>query len=221
MAVVFLLPVANGLFFDPTVGNVVIGGALVDRTRAWEAVDDPVGSPDDDTSYAAFHSSPGVESAGGRYSFVFQRPQDVGVTNIKEIQLLTLQFRSRKGAIGAGDPICTGFVSRPTPAATVQFADTFFPTTSYQDFISTWTTNPILNAPWTAADLNGGLFEFGIVRGAGGEQFIRNTQIFLKLDYTTLDWVPFPPGEDDWSTTGKATGTWGTQVVATGGWTKV
>lgn len=139
----------------------------------WESVDDPVGSPDDDTTYSSRADSDGDQM------FTFNTPaisgtiNSVSVTTRYRAGASTFVLLTRVLRVGGTDYYGSGAVVSST---------------SYVTTTTTWVTNPRTGVAWTANDVNGvggnAIQQFGL-RGqvlASGES-TRLTQIYLTIDY--------------------------------------
>jgi hypothetical protein len=141
-------------------------------------VDDPIGTPDDDTTYISKDDSSGAQD------FTFAAFAITNGSTINSVQLIA-RCRERD----ADDVLqLTGRlqVNSTDYAATSQnVADG----ATYGDYTFTWATNPNTAVAWTEADVEGTsaapLQEFGVnVASIAAGEGIRCTQVFARVDYT-------------------------------------
>jgi len=154
MAITFLYPAA----VSGDNANWTLTGAATKP----EAVDDPAGAPDDDTSYIECTSTAGAEEP---ITFTFsQMPDAVAVTSV------TIHFRSRLTA-GSGTHHCL----MNGTAGTNQVL-----TGSYADKSDVFTTDPLTSGAWSVIGVN------AIVAGVNQintSMTARCTQIYLEVDF--------------------------------------
>lgn len=141
-------------------------------------VDDPVGTPDDDTTYILGDGDLG--GSGGSSRFTSASPTiPAGSTSISV--LVKWRYRETAGNVSAVGLL---FVN-----STQYTGSTCENTGTYVDCSSTWATNPNTAAAWTVDDVNGTgaapLQQFGhTLSGIGAGEDARVTQVYLEIDYT-------------------------------------
>lgn len=137
----------------------------------WEACDDPIGSPDNDTTYIS-SASPNQRNLFTFTAFSFSSDS---VNNV------ALKFRARLNPIGAGTMRAVLRVN-----GTDYFVSQAL-TNSYADYTATWTTNPNTGNTWLEADVFGTgsnpLQQFGVDSNTGAHPEFRATQAYLVADF--------------------------------------
>lgn len=213
MPTLILLPVINGAFFNDD--GVNINGFEVDKARAWEAVDDPVGAFDDETVSVATASYVQLVGTGGkRWSFKFQPPSQAGAQNIASISRVDLFWVARRAAAGTGATLAP-FISN---AGSLSDASQTAMTTSYVGRVRSMTTDPVTGQPWNLTDFENQTIEAGVVRGATGNSTARCTQLYLSLEYDILPWATQQTGEGNWAAQEGAGGSWTSIPAGYGTW---
>ena len=168
MATQTRLPIANGsaaIYWMASAGNV------------WGCVDDPVGTPDDDTTY-------GYETNSGSHFFYFT-PFAISSTSISKV---TVTARCRE--TGIGDPGNWAILPRLYVNGTIYDGTQQTLASAFDNYTSDWLTNPDTAAAWTEDDVEGAglnpLEEFGgrLVLLAGAKNG-RCTQIYITVDYAS------------------------------------
>lgn len=158
MPVEYMIPDGDGNY---------TGGTASGCSNDWECLDDPVDSPDDDSTHVAI-------SLTGRASVTFPNYQSGG-----QINSVAIAARARTQNFDAGNMLA--------PFLRVSLADYDGSdsglTTSYQDFSQVWATNPDTGAVWTYDDLD--TLEAGALFTAGGLQTCRITQLYAAVNYTS------------------------------------
>ena len=137
----------------------------------WDKVDDPQGSPDEDSTY--------VEQSGSTYYrdlYNLSAPTGSGTINYIKVWY---RFR-RPGTTGTAylkPAIKTGGTAYEGTADT-ENADTY-KNGSYQ-----WTTNPYTGVAWTWDDLTSLQAGVSLMNSGGGARKSRCTQLYVEVDYT-------------------------------------
>lgn len=139
-------------------------------------VDDPIATPDDASTYLY------KEDANANALFTFAA---FSVPTGSTIIRLTIHFRAQNA--GAGDSNSIG--GRLRINSTQYNASLNGLTSSWDDYSSTWTTNPATGAAWTVDDINGigsnPVQQFGFLAGgisAGERQEV--TRTYIEVEYT-------------------------------------
>lgn len=169
MATQTRVPTGNGATTDFT----AVGAATV-----WEACDDPVGSPDDSTTYGL------LAAANGSHYFTFSPPSIPAGSTINSVTVV-----SRNEAVGSSwtssNNVRVGGANFSSATSTVST------TVGFVDHSRSWLTNPATTLAWTVDEINGtagsnNLEQFGTtVTGnttAGDEAQV--TQVYMIIDYT-------------------------------------
>ena len=137
-------------------------------------VDDPIGTPDDDSTYIFKQDSAGKQTS----TFV---AFDISASSITKLITFSRHRVTAGGGVGLGHSIWVNGTVYNTTLATIS-------STSYADGTVDWLTNPNTSSPWTEADIEGvganPLEEFGVRAfniTAGKE--IRATQTYATVDY--------------------------------------
>jgi len=158
-------------------------------TYVHEALDDPVGEPDEWSSNVAgnlFGSGAGGagDNASLKLRFAFE-PLPVA----SSIASVTLVHRSRYGGTSTRD----GVRWRPFlyVNGTQYNGDLITLTNSFTDYSQTWETNPRTNAPWSPADVNqleGGVLDNNDAGTGSGYPWVFRviTQIYLRVVFDAL-----------------------------------
>ncbi len=157
--------------------GTVVGNKLASSTGKTEAnlyqdVDDPIGSPDDASSYLYWTSSP----ASGLFSFA-----NPAIPSGSTINFVRVFFRGYTGASGFIAPnIKVGGAEYP------DYGNMLLPDQHWVDFTDDWLTNPRTGSPWTVADINGNggnaLQAFGYMTLSTTEEHV--TQTYLTIEIT-------------------------------------
>lgn len=139
----------------------------------WEDVDDPIGTPDDDTSYIS-HATSFQEQLFAFTAFA--------ITS-SAIASVTVSAVCREVSSADANDISLGLRVN----GTYYNGSNKSLTTSYATYTTTWLTNPNTGSSWIEADVEGTganpLQEFGIsTRSVTVEK--RCTQIYITVDYT-------------------------------------
>jgi hypothetical protein len=160
-----------------SVSSVWQVGAGSDRV---DAVDDPVGSPDDDTTYV-------FDDAGGqrqRWSFsVFTVPGGSTVDNV----IVTGRCRYT----GTAGDVILGMRNETDTGTSENFpADYSTLITTYANYTRTFTLNPWTAGAWTVNQVNGEgstanrLANMSLRSGGLTASAVRCTQVYLTVTYT-------------------------------------
>ena len=141
----------------------------------YAAIDDPVGNPDDDTTYIYTSDQYSIQ----RFTF---NAISITPTSINSVKIF---YRAKKTSANEttlkGVLYVEGTDYYETNPVTL--------TTDYQDFTTTeWLTNPKSGVAWTEEDIeaSGGtnrLTRFGLYKPSGNE--MRCTQIYMIVNYET------------------------------------
>lgn len=138
-------------------------------------VDDPIGTPDEDSSFIS-------AAAGASHHFTFTA---FAITSSAVAKVsVTGRAKINSGAVTFRPYVVTG--------TTIRIGATHSPTTSYADFTTDFLTNPAHGGAWTEDEVEGAsgtaannLTAFGPnVTGIAGAEEIRVTQIYSTVDYT-------------------------------------
>ena len=164
------LPTGNG-----TASNWTVSGC----SNAWDCVDDPIGTPDDLTTYLY------IQNSGANRRFTFAN-FDITSTSIISLTVTARCTRTAYGAVSVRGQILTTGVGGISSTATEQGVGTGW---AYYTF--TWTTNPATQSPptaWTEADIEGTgpspLTEFGMTTlGLDSGEDIKCTQVYATVNY--------------------------------------
>jgi hypothetical protein len=159
----------------PTGDGTGAGYTASGAASVWEAVDDPVGTPDDDTTY-------GVKADGNSLHELTFAAFAIDASAVNFLQVL---FRAR---LLTGDALTGRAILRVGGNAYTTTAPTNNLTDAYDDYTHDYLTNPDTGLAWTEADIEGSgsnpLQEYGVRNqstGAGEE--IRLTQCYATVDY--------------------------------------
>lgn len=153
-------------------------------TQTWQTagtytdVDDPVGAPDDDTTYILADGDGGGSGTFARFAYATPTVP-AGSTSISVRVILRAK-------------VTTGTVAsalRVLVNSTTYTASAHDLTGSYVDYSDTWATNPNTAAAWTVDDVNGSgaapLQEIAFsASGIGAAEDARFTQFYLEITYT-------------------------------------
>jgi hypothetical protein len=162
------LPDGDGAYTDWG----IIGG----QPTRWQSVDDPVGAPDDSTTYIN-------SSIVNRNSFTFQ---NLSESSILAVNWVAVTVRARRESGGS---------------ATLQIfyrqGGTNYDNANSQSLTTTWTayslagwnytTNPATGAAWNESSINN--MEWGVYRSAG-DRGIRVTQIYVTVNFNSSNTPP-------------------------------
>lgn len=146
-------------------------------------VDDPVGTPDEDTSYI---NKSGAGAAPQDFTFT---AFDISSSAIASITV-TLRTRVAAGVVST--------IVRIKVNGTAYTTGSIATSGSYTNKTNTWLTNPNTGVDWTEADVEGTganpLQEFGVSSGSqGAGEEIRCTQAYITVDYTPASsFIPYP-----------------------------
>lgn len=142
----------------------------------FEDVDDPIGTPDDDTTYIS------IAESGGAQQFTFSA---FDIPNGATINSVSVLFRCKSpngGDVTLRPRVRVGGTDNGHSPLTM--------TTSYANYTRSFTTNPVTTVAWTEADVEGTganpLQEFGVTDSgsiSAGES-VQCTQIYATVDYT-------------------------------------
>lgn len=160
---------------QPTATGTANAWALGAGADKVDAVDDPIGTPDDDTTYIS--ETTALDAQG--YTFpVFS------LGAVASIEKVSVHTRVRTTVAGTGT-----FRPRLRVNGTVYGGTDVNPTDSYVDRVEDWVTNPDTGAAWVQADLEGtGLNQLQQMyirtTSIGTSVEFRCTQIFLRCTYT-------------------------------------
>lgn len=159
MSTAYLLPVANGSYTQ---------FALSGCAAAWQCVDDPVGSPDDSTTYLS------AANSTKRQSVVVAE-----YNNGHTIHSITVHARIAQ-VFFAG----TGYLLVRIGGVDYESAGKVLPrddSGTFSDYSETWTTNPATGLAWTFTDL--AALEIGLRAVQVAISTTRLTQIYVAVDY--------------------------------------
>lgn len=141
----------------------------------WDKVDE-YPAPDDSTTY--------ITSTATNYEtdlYNLSDPQSQTVTEVKDIQSITIYFRVNYTADPANQPAAAESVIKtedtvvPSPAVTVTSAN--YTTLSY-----TWRGNPVTGKPWTWDEMT--QLQAGVsLKGGNGHRAINCTQVYVSVNY--------------------------------------
>ncbi|MCK4828395.1 hypothetical protein KA005_72365 [bacterium] len=140
-----------------------------DAGTKWSEVDDPVGSPDDDTSY--------METVDTNKAQGFDTYPAITAISITSV---TIHFRCKE--IG-GNAFAK---AKLRVSGTVYLGDAKTLTVSYDDFSQIWTENPNTSSAWTEAEIEGGdALQEWIIESAGLDagETCRCTQVYMVVHY--------------------------------------
>lgn len=167
-----------------TLTRVPTGDSAVDNgwsastgTSKWAMVDDPVGTPNDDTDYVF------ASAANLNQLFTFD---PITIPRGSVVVGVSVTFRVRRTAtsVNANPRIRVG--------GTTYEGATAVPGSTYANRTVDWLTNPKTLLAWTADDINGvgsnALQEFGFAntQTTAGED-VRVTQAYLTVVYTEIN----------------------------------
>lgn len=177
MALQQRLPTANG--DDDSWGEVSASPQV-------ECVNDPIGSPNDDTDFVLSTAD------GDRMSFEYTA---FSITPVS-ITRVSVFGRCRSGA---GTPAVRFYL---TIGGTRFFGSNHTLSTSWANFQTDWTTDPSTTAAWTESGVETGIQEFGIESVSGSADGSGCTQIYIEVEFTeagggrtTKNTRSFPLGE--------------------------
>ncbi len=152
--------------------NVSVSGAWstvgCGGSKAYQCVDDPIGSPNNSTDYIRVQNSPGNGAIFGFSPFTI--PSGVTVQFVRVTYVATVNIGSAdiQAALRVSGTIYT------QPMA--QVLTTAWPTYSYN-----WAVNPGTSTSWTVAEVNGSALQgMGVVSGNGDESV---TQVYVTVVY--------------------------------------
>lgn len=205
-----LLPDETGFYRE---ANVQPGNMPVNQSHT--VVDDPIGANDGDSSFLGFT----VDSI--RTSLKFPAPNLSGAANILDIDHVDVHLLGRRTAIGTGPPNYRLFVYDNGSQLLYDHGLALALTTSYADYKTTFTTNPLSGSAWDKNHFNARRIEFGMFREPEGfEQAIRFTQVYIEIWYNPATWSTQPPATGSWGASPTGSGTWITAEHPGGSWTK-
>lgn len=155
-------------------GNVTLGWQ-VNTGSHFEAVDDPVGSPDDDTTYVF------TTVSGQRDNFTFSAFTVPSGATINSVQVI-----GRLKYVGTASDFRLNIVNE---GGTVSEDTDRSATSTYADYTRTLTTNPWTAAAWTVNEVNSegstaNRLDKMEVRSIAPNTDVRCTQLYLLVDYT-------------------------------------
>jgi hypothetical protein len=161
MALIYALP-------DPSSTIDHVGFTVAGAGNAYLALKDPVGSPDDDTTYVW------TTTANAYLVILMAIPAGILIVNS-----VTVNVRVRAVTVGQGPQtspyIKLGGNKFASPSSTAL-------TTSYQDIAYAWATNPNTGLAWQPADLYAaGGISGGILDQAQTDE-TRMTQAYITID---------------------------------------
>ena len=161
------LPTGNGGATNWTVSGC---------SNAWDCVDDPIGTPDDLTTYLY------IQNSGANRRFTFPA-FSITSTSIISLTVTARCTRTAYGAVSLQGEIKVNGVGATTNDAPAQGVGTGW---AYYTF--TWATNPATSLAWVEADIEGVgasyLIEFGM-QPSGLELYedIKCTQVYATVNY--------------------------------------
>lgn len=142
-------------------------------TSNYQCVDDPPGSPDDDTTRLQLAAS--TNNTRDSYQLT-----DYGAGGtINSIKVIA---RIRKNVAGSNNATARLFLRISSTDYDGDTLHNISPDGAYANYEQTWTTNPNTSAAWTDADLDA--LEAGLLLVAAGDAQVRFTQIYTEVDYT-------------------------------------
>jgi hypothetical protein len=160
-----------------SVSSVWLVGAGSDRV---DAVDDPVGSPDEDTTYV-------VDDVGGqRQRWTFSAFTVAGGSTINSVAVT-----GRCRYTGTAGEVILGMRNESDTGTSEDFpADYSTLTTSYTNYTRTFTTNPWAGGAWTVNQVNSEgstanrLANMSLRTGGLTASAVRCTSVYLTVDFT-------------------------------------
>jgi len=201
MAVTSLYPVENGSHI-PLTGTVTSGGVNQLIALAPFVIDEDPTTYDDDNSFIAF----GLGAPDpARWSFKMVSPASLGIGFGTHINSIRVGMRIRRGGVGTG--VAKLFVYRNAPSTIIMdAANQLTLTTSYQDILTTWNTDPTTGQIWDVSDFEAGMIEFGIYEGGTSQGIV--TALWAEIDYRPDIWVRFGGTSSAWSPASPSSPSW-------------
>lgn len=162
------VPTADGTTDNFTVDGCTTGSQFL-------CVDDPVGAPDEDTTFI-------FRTTNGSQDLITGAPSvPVGAT----VNSITVTARA---AIPSGSFELAVRIRVDTTIFT-DATPTTFSVATYADTSNVWSVNPVTTAAWTVAEVNrtagsNNLTEIGVTATGLSSETARVTQVYLTVDYT-------------------------------------
>lgn len=155
--------------YVPTADGTSTGGTVTGAASGYLAIDDPVGAPDDDTTYIALTA-------------INVKRSVTTTTSYQRGSIFQVQTVVRAKAISGTTVLLAPFIRQSGVDQTNGVAHTV--TTSYANYTNTYSTNPFTGQPWTADDLS--TVEFGFyLTNIGTSTSVRVTQMYLSVNGTS------------------------------------
>lgn len=144
-------------------------------TNNWECVDDPIGSPDDGSTYVHTEDDP----------FITDTYELSNVSVIQAGDTINHIIVHMRG-IEQGGTFPTGNIRATIRSGTTNYnGATQALTTSWADYTEQWSTDPDTSVAWTISGLNALEAGQGLEKITGfGDVQISNTLIYVEVDYT-------------------------------------
>lgn len=161
MSLTHLLPNGNGFYNQ----FAIVGGSC---SSNWECLDDPVDSPDEDTTRL------GETTNNSRQSVSLTNFEFIG--SINSVTITTRLNKSAGSAATIKNFLRIGSTDYDGSAQTVPINGT------YANYTETWLLNPATSLPWTSTDLNS--LEAGLLVTVVGSIALLFTQLYAIVDYT-------------------------------------
>jgi hypothetical protein len=157
------VPTGNGTTND---WNTAFGAAT-----KWDCVNDPVGSPDDATTYAASEEQPNPEQT---FTFAAFSITSSAITKVT----VTVRWACLAGEVRHSAVIVVGGTNYPSANSDAKSDST------YETDVWDWLTNPATGLAWTEAAVEG-LLEFGVgAEAMNPGDTVAVTQVYATVDYT-------------------------------------
>jgi hypothetical protein len=182
LAILFILGPSGNVFADiqqglPTSNILTQWDTVSGSPSHWNAVDDPVGSPDGNSSYIETSTNNDYDVFG--YT-AFSVPAGATINSVSVI------FVARDGNFTGNNRMESVIRVNGTDynsTGNYNPSGTFF----YDTFTANWATNPATLLPWTVDDVNGigtnPIEGFGVV-SEDASPSLRVTQVYIEVDYT-------------------------------------